>query len=180
MTIMRARGDRLVTGTVGGGIRFQLENVDEFLRDIQIGIDKLPEIMRTILAGDAGEIIRDRAKQKVNRRSGSVSGSIRIHDTRSEGRGVEVGIVDDAQHPGGLSMRKVGEILESGAVPHIIRSKRRGGGLSIGGRVVKRAVHPGVRAQKIMGRTQRDAAGEVELVFVRELWRLAEAMNFDD
>lgn len=177
-TILRSRSERLVSGG-GKGMQVSLPNIEEFMRSVNLGADKLPDILRTILAGDAGEVIRDQARHNINRRSGASAGAVEIRDLRSNGLGVEVGI-GDGNHPrSGLSFKKVGELLEGGAPPHMIRA-RRGSGLNISGRTLRSAQHPGFRGQKVMGRTLRQAANDVELVLVREFWRLAEAMEFDD
>lgn len=144
------------------GLQFDIEGLDEMLRGLDRGADEFDEIMRDILRGPIGdELLREaRARLMDHTRTGRTLADLKREDT---GDGVRVGVIGQRQY--------IGTFLESGTRMHIIEP-RRAQALSLGsGRVVEEAVHPGTRANKIMGETMRVSRNDIESTLLRELDR---------
>lgn len=144
----------------------RISGIDEMIAALDKGSREFSDVMVEALAGDGGQAILSAARMRINSRTGALAGSLRI---KREGRTVEVGY-DEATNP----MAYVGTIVESGAAAHVIRPKRsRGkrGALRFNGGEFRRANHPGMRGQKIMGGALRTARWEVETAIIEEFER---------
>lgn len=153
------------------GITFDIDGLAELIRGLDRGADEFDEIMRDILRSDVGdELLQDaRARLSDHTKTGRTLAALDREDTAD---GVRVGVLGDRQH--------IGTWLESGTRMHIIEP-RSARALTLGsGRVVEEAVHPGTRANKIMGETLRVARNDVENALMRELdRRLGRIMETD-
>lgn len=144
----------------GRGLQFEIDGIDEMLRGLARGANELDEIMRDILRGPVGDELLQEARARLSdhTRTGRTLAALDREDTSE---GVRVGVIGSRQY--------IGTFLESGTRMHLIEPKRASA-LSFGsGRVVADAVHPGTRANRIMGETLRVARSDIESTLLREL-----------
>lgn len=153
------------------GIAVHIDGLDELVRGLERGADTFDEIMRDILRGPVGDELLHEARARLSDhvQTGRTLAALDREDTAD---GVRVGVLGDRQH--------IGTFLESGTRMHIIQP-RSARALTLGsGRIVEEAVHPGTRANKIMGETLRVARNDVESQLLRELdRRLGRIMETD-
>lgn len=151
------------------GLNIQIDGLDDMVRGLERGYREIAEVMREILRGPIGdEIIQEaRARLSDHTKSGRTLAALDRDDTSD---GVRVGVLGDRQH--------IGTFLESGTRMHIIQPRSARALMLGNGRVVEEAVHPGTRANRIMGDTLRVARTDIESTLLRELdRRLARVME---
>lgn len=153
------------------GIAFEIDGLDELVRGLERGADTFDEIMRDILRGPVGDELLHEARARLSDHV-QTGRTLAALDRENTADGVRVGVLGDRQH--------IGTFLESGTRMHIIQP-RSARALTLGsGRIVEEAVHPGTRANKIMGETLRVARNDVENQLLRELdRRLGRIMETD-
>lgn len=141
----------------GRGLTVKMEGLDELIAGLKRVDKKLQDVLVDALAGDAGEVIRDNARFRINSKTGATASGVRVE---RNGGGAEVGF-DNPQ----------GTWLESGTAPHIIEP-RSGKALYFGGRAVEKSIHPGIKPQRIMSKSLTASRAEVETVILRDIGRL--------
>lgn len=150
-----------------GQFDLYFDGLDEMVRGLDRGIRDLDDALREVLRGDAGRVIQMAAKQRA---PGSLRGQIQIADKGS--MGVQIGVPRDAgDHPSGVPYQHVATWVESGVPPHFIQPKsgRRKNVLRFDGRFAANVMHPGQRAQRVMGTSLRSAEGRAQEALRREL-----------
>lgn len=150
-----------------GQFDITFDGLDEMVAGLDRGIRELDDALRRVLAGDAGRVIELAAKQRA---PGSLRGQIRTVDKGS--MGVQIGVPKDAgDHPSGAPYQSIATWVESGVGPHFMqpRSGRNHNVLRFDGRYAANVMHPGQRAQRVMGTALRSAEGRAQEALRREL-----------
>lgn len=173
----------------GAGMKLDIQaDVEKFIADHQYGAAVLPDLLRDVLRGEAGDAIKRDAVRRTPKRTGATAASIGIWETPDGA--VQVGPRPGATHPkrarggqdskySGMPIDQITLWLESGAPPHKISPYRKRAGvrglfgrskpLAFGGRVYWSVNHPGFRGRKIMSKSLRATRWEVEAAVIDEI-----------
>lgn len=167
------------------GLTIRIEGLDELVVGLKHGYKTLPVIMREVLAGDLGEVIKGEAQRQVNVKTGRTRDAIDVRPTQFGG--VEVGY-DSKRAPEGRA--HIGQWLESGTGPHYITAKSLHGSgvgpntmgakaLRFNGVLRDSVTHPGTKPYRIMSKTLRVVQPEAEYIIRHAIGdRLADEMGF--
>lgn len=171
------------------GMNIDVDGLDEFVDDIERFRKKLPKYVNTALRGEAGLAIRDAARARTPRRTGTLRNSIKVVATRGGPFGMTGAVIIGPMGPhrsknkygNEYAASSVGIWIESGTRKHPIGRDARGGQRRFerGQKTVLRLPngvwtgyvdHPGFRGKRVMSRTMRlkSTRTQVEAALIRE------------
>lgn len=122
-------------------LTYRIEGLEQVIREIERRRLDARRSIRQMLAPGA-DTVRDAIRQRGKGRfQTQVVRSIRLSMAKLAAAAL-IGPVKKQSH--------IGRFLEYGTKPHVIRARRGGRGLRIGGRFVRQVMHPGARPYPFM------------------------------